>query len=166
MHGIGNKTDAEIIYSWVLGLREERNWPDYAKDGAAPDGWKYIASGSFRSVWLSPEGVAYKVEHDERGGYSRQSANEIENLKIAWERGVPEGCRLPRFDDFRLKGEVVVAIEYITGDTLYRYSGPKDTGDLYGLMHKFEKELRLCDMHDENVIVDADGLLVPVDLGN
>lgn len=162
MHGIGNEWEAEHIYLWVSRDRRKYARPRCAEQELAPEGWEYVASGSFRSVWRSPTGVAYKVEHN-RSEYSHQSAEEIENLKKAWEKGAPEGCRLPKFDEFRVDGEVIVAVEYIDGPTLHEYEGPED--DLYERLDQCEFRFALSDLHDENVVVDADGLLVPVDLG-
>lgn len=162
MHGIGNEHDAQTIYFWVASQRREYDKPLCAYSKEAPLGWEYVASGSFRSVWRSPEGVAYKVEHCQTD-YSHQSAEEIENLKKAWEKGAPEGCRLPRFDEFRVDGEVIVAVEYIDGPTLYEYDGPEN--DLYERLEQCEFRFALSDLHDENALVDDDGLLVPVDLG-
>lgn len=163
MHGIGNEHDAQTIYFWVASQRQKYDKPRCAYQAEAPLGWEYIGSGSFRSVWRSPEGVAYKVEHN--NGDFCQSAEEIENLKLAWRKGAPEGCRLPKFDEFRVDGEVVVAIELIEGNTLYDYEGP-EKDDLYERLSQCEMRFHLGDLHDENVVVDHDGFLVPVDLGN
>ena len=139
MHGIGNVHDAQTIYSWVAESRREYDKPLCAEHKEAPLGWEYVGSGSFRSVWRSPEGVAYKVEHND--GDSCQSGDEIENLNLAWGKGAPEGCRLPKFDEFRVDGEVVVAIELIEGKTLYEYEGPEKY-DLYERLSQCEMRFR------------------------
>lgn len=162
MHGIGNEHDAQTIYFWVASQRREYDKPLCAYSEEAPLGWEYVASGSFRSVWRSPEGIAYKVNHHKQ--YSRQSSAEVENLGRVWKEGAPSGCRLPKFGEFRVDGETIVAIEYIKGVRLYDYGGD-DKEDMYELLREIEYELNLGDMHDENALVDDDGLLVPVDLG-
>jgi len=164
MHSIGNEHDALTILHWVRSFPREYGRPKCATSGEAPDGWQFLGKGSFRSVWLSPEGVAYKVEHDP--GYSYQSDEEINNLTEAWKRGPLEGCRLPQFERYVVgDDDLVVAIEAIKGDTLYEYDGPEDRDDLYDLLRECEDYYRLGDLHDENAMVDEEGYLVPVDFG-
>ena len=163
MHSIGNEHDAQTILFWVRSHPKEYGRPSCINTRSAPEGWEFVGRGSFRSVWRSPEGVAYKVGHYED---DYQSCEEIGKLKIAWEKGAPEGCRLPKFSAYYPDGDVVVAVELIEGETLYEYgesSGPY--GDYYDLLSDIESRFELGDMHDENAIVDKDGLLVPVDFG-
>lgn len=164
MHSIGNEKDAQTILEWVIPHREKYDAPRCTYSGSAPKGWRFLGKGSFRSVWLSPEGVAYKVDHY-RDAWCNQSERELINLTRAWlrERTV-KGCRLPKFHGYEFGGEVVVAIEAINGVRLWDYKGA-DRGILYDLMSDIENEYRLTDMHDENVMVDEDGYLVPVDFG-
>ena len=161
MHAIGNEHDALTILHWVRDHSVEYGKPYCVEQESAPYGWKFIGTGSFRSVWLSPEGVAYKVTHTD---WDDQSVDEVNNLKRAWEREVPDRCRLPRFADFCLGDEIVVAVEFIKGRVLNEYRGEGKNG-YYSLMHEIEKYYKLYDMHDENVMVDEDGYLVPVDFG-
>lgn len=164
MHGIGNERDARTILEWVTPHRRKYEAPTCAWSRSAPEGWKFLGRGSFRSVWLSPEGVAYKVDHN-RDDWSDQSTQELVNLTRAWRKGhTIEGCRLPKFHGYELDGEVVVAIEAINGVLLWEYRGA-DRNTMYDLISDIEREYRLIDMHDENVIVDQDGYLVPVDFG-
>ena len=93
-----------------------------------------------------------------------QQTDEVENLKLAWSRRPPEGCRLPKFNSFEVNDELVVVMELVRGVTLFEYcSGERSA--LYDLMHDIERAYRLLDVHDENVMVDEDGILVPVDFG-
>lgn len=170
MHNIGNDHDARTILLWVRSHPGQYSVPKCAIDGEAPKGWEFLGKGSFRSVWRSPEGVAYKVNHST---YDYQSEREVENLQRAWKREPFKGCRLPRFDRFDIDDEVVVAQEAVDGPTLYRYAyGESDTGyrsvdsdDLYGMLNTLSEYYGIADMHDENVLVDEEGLLVPVDFG-
>jgi len=163
MHNIGNEHDAQTILYWVRSHPNVYGRPSCVTRGDAPEGWEYIATGSFRSVWRSPEGVAYKVGHCED---DYQSCEEINNLKTAWERGVPEGCRLPKFTPYYPNDDVVIAVELVRGETLYD-SGKSDGpfGDYYELLSEIEIKFNLGDLHDENAMVDEDGYLVPVDFG-
>ena len=167
MHNIGNDHDALTIYSWVRSHPVEYGRPTCVNDEEAPQGWEYLGKGSFRSVWLSPEGVAYKVEHESDERYAYQSTREVENLRSAWEKGALEGCRLPKFQKYDTpSGDIVVAIEHIKGETVYRFTRKDDNRNhWYDLMNKAEDYYRLQDMHDENAMVDEDGLLVVIDFG-
>lgn len=164
MHNIGNFHDAQAILCWV---RESPagDWgiPPRVLDKDAPNGWEYVGRGSYRSVWRSPEGVAYKVAH--RNSRWNQCLEEITNLKAAWEYGAIKGVRLPRFNSFEIDGELVVALELIEGERLCDYEG-YDYEELMCLMGDIEDEYGLGDMHDQNCIVDTDGLLVPIDFGS
>ena len=166
MHGIGNYHDAQTILQWVRESGEgEYGRPSCVEDEEAPLGWEYIGKGSARSVWRSPEGVAYKVAHAAEQAY--QNGNEVEYLKDAWRKKAPKGCRLPRFSGFDVNDEVIVAMESINGHRLYDYVYElgNDRGDYYDRMIRCEMRFGLIDLHDENVMIDAGGILVPVDFG-
>lgn len=170
---IGNSRDAETILRWVRSFDSRYGMPECVETEQAPEGWEFVGHGSFRSVWKSPEGVAYKVNHNE---WDCQSEAEGRNLACAWREGALEGCRLPRFDlfviDINDDTEYVIAIELIHGTLLYHYSygnfGREVSRDeLYERLGACEALYGLGDLHDENVVVEADtGLLVPVDFGN
>lgn len=162
MHNIGNEHDAQTILHWVRSHSSQYGVPYCVEQESAPYQWEFVGHGSFRSVWLSPEGVAYKVDHSS-GRWNGQCQEEIENLKAAWEKGTIDGTRLPKFTEYDLGDDIVVAIELIKGSTLSKYSG--DSRDYYSLMREVERYYRLRDIHTENVMVDEEGLLVPIDFG-
>lgn len=173
-NSIGNSRDAGMILRWVRSFSIRYGMPECVEREIAPEGWEFVGHGSFRSVWKSPEGVAYKVNHDE-GDW--QSESEGRNLACAWREGTPEGCRLPRFDLFEIDydgdTEYVIAIELIHGTLLYNYSngsfGYREVSrdELYERLGACAALYGLGDLHDENVVVEADtGLLVPVDFGH
>lgn len=173
MHNIGSFEEAQEIFRWVRSFELDYGRPKCVQDGHAPEGWKYLGRGSFRSVWLSPSGVAYKVEHSGRCG--TQSSDELCSLRRAWEREPMEGCRLPQFHGYEVEYEPVVAIEAIDGCTLYKYAygegdhqgpGYDRAEELYRLMRRVENYYKLWDMHDENIMVDETGTLVPVDFAD
>ena len=167
MHSIGNEHDAQTIAYWVRSYPGEYGRPKCITRGEAPEGWQLLGWGSFRSVWLSPEGVAYKVSHDP--DYRYQSDEEIYKLGEAWRRGPLEGCRLPQFERYVVGGDdLVVAIERVRGVTLYEYGGRESPLglDYYDLLSDIEDAYHLSDMHHKNALVDEDGYLVPVDFGD
>lgn len=164
MHKIGNADHALEILEWVHGGEQRYGRSERVYNCEAPLGWEYLGSGSFRSVWLSPDGVAYKVSHHD---WDSQSSTEIKLLAAAWEAGVPDNrCRLPKFDWYVVgDSDIVIAVEAIlNGCTLSDYEG-NDRSDMYDLMNTVERHFGLRDMHDENIMVDKDGYLVPVDFG-
>jgi len=169
MHDLGNHHDALTIYHWVRQHGSKYGKPSCVEDEHAPEGWEFVGSGCARSVWLSPEGVAYKVGHNDWS--ERQQRGEVNNLTRAWEIGAPEGCRFPKFDSYDVPDgddvETVVAVEFIPGDLLIDYTTQNwnERDLLYERLQICETRLRLADLHDENAVVDADGLLVPVDFG-
>lgn len=168
MHGIGNAKDAQTILEWILESPEGDCHPRRVESEDAPGGWKYIGHGTFRSVWRSPEGVCYKVDHPtcRRG----QCEDEIRALRSAWEDRLPiEGVRLPRFEGFAIpcgpRVHPIVAIELIEGVTLWEYDG--DDYDHFQALRRTVCHLwDMGDMHDENCMVEfSTGKLVPVDFG-
>lgn len=159
MHNIGNERDAQTILHWVRDHDSEYDVPSCVEQGSAPYQWEYVDHGSYRSVWLSPEGVAYKVDHDNRDG---QCEREVRLLKEAWTKKAIKGSRLPRFSEYGFGDEVVVAIELIRGSLLSKCTGE---GHYFRLLERVERYYNLCDLHNDNVIVDEDGLLVPIDFG-
>lgn len=165
MHDIGNRHDAEVILKWIRSHRDGHDRPTCVDSKKAPEGWEFIATGSARSVWRSPEGIAYKVVHD--ANWDCQNDSEIDHLEEAWGKEVPEGCRLPKFNGFDVNDELVVAMEAINGPRLvdYVYKLKNERGDYYDRMSLCETRFGLYDLHDENVVIDEDGLLVPVDFG-
>lgn len=168
MHNIGNEEDARTILDWVRSSQKRRfSWPKCVDTKEGPDGWTFLGRGSFRSVWLSPEGVVYKVNHED--DWDEQSADEVDTLSRVWDVGPLEGCRLPKFNWFQLDEEIVVVMEWVKGWTLWEYNSRENDCDkrseYTSLMRRIAVEYAVGDMHDENVMVDKDGYLVPVDFG-
>lgn len=171
MHGIGNDHDAQTILFWVRSHgRDDWGRPSCIRKGEAPEGWEFLGSGSYRSVWLSPDGVAYKVNHST---WDDQSEDELSALRKVWDRqaDLPAMCRVPRFERYEVDSEPVVAVEHVKGKTLSdaQYSNEIDRAE-YKLhwehLRMFENRFKLWDMHGENAMIDSEtGDLVVVDLG-
>ncbi len=171
MHGIGNDHDAQTILYWVRSHpKHEYGKPICVQQGEAPEGWEFLGSGSYRSVWLSPEGVAYKVNHS---AWDEQSEGELAKLKEVWENQerLPALCRVPRFESYKVDGEPVVAIEAVNGKTLsdsyYENVIDRETHKMHQEhLRMIENRFKLWDMHGENAMIDEEtGELVVVDFG-
>lgn len=124
--------------------------------GGRPKGWKYLASGCYRTVYLSPSGVVYKCETGANGANRREYENYVKLLS----RKLPEGVRLPRLTYFREYG--IIAMEAFE-DTLA--DAPYDAR--YDRIHgEMRRQIPIKDLHTYNVMIDRKGeMLVPVDLG-
>lgn len=172
MDTIGCEQEARTILSWVRnkGSEYRYGYPRVVEEKAAPEGWKFLGKGCYRSVWESPTGVAYKVGHYD---YCDQQRSEAHALAAAWQKEPLDGCRLPRYSLFDLlndsgEEEQVIAMELIKGETLFVW-GRKRDGDEYikarNLMRIIGSHYQIDDMHDENVMIDGDGTMVPIDFG-
>ena len=166
MSTIGNYEDARFILEYVRVSPTWEGKPLVAANGDAPFGWGYVGSGSFRSVWRSPEGVAYKVQHRLDGWQG--NGEEYQNLQSAVGCDLPDDVRLPEADLYEIdvKGgtEHVIAMELIHGDLLDYYDGDNCQA-LHDTLRRCESILGLGDLHGENAVVDDSGVLVIVDFG-
>lgn len=164
---LGNEADARFIRDWYA---RELDKPTDNQYGDAPKGWTWLGAGCYRAVFLSPDGVAYKVQqrYAEPGGWESQSnKTEAANLRRYWLTRMPRGCRLPRWGYFELDGRGVIAMERFD-KTLNRYSQYSDEGSKYwGALGRISDLMcDLYDFHGGNLAVDEENqLLVPIDLG-
>lgn len=175
---LGNSQDARLIYSWVHESKKDPYAMGRGSQGA-PEGWKFLGYGSFRSAWLSPDGVVYKVEHyyPTYGGpdFTSDNSKEYRNWLLWRKCELPARVRLPEVTLYENGGKPVIAMECVRGDVLRKWRGV----DIYNpnswstafkfyqkLMHAAEDALDgMSDMHDENCMVDDEtGELVIVDL--
>lgn len=164
---VGNQEEATFIHDWYheVGGRNRGN--------TAPEGWKYLNSGSFRAAYLAPSGVVYKVQKD-IGLYCGYQTNEGEYEK--W-RSLYFGCKMPRYSRlpklgyFPIKeGVGVIAIERFSKS--YRYYG--EFKDERGISHYWSDVVReitnkckVGDLSGSNLFLDDDEkTIVPVDLAD
>ena len=71
---IGTQEEAET--AWLIHDEYQKNWRNHEM----PEGWRTLGSGMFRTAYLSPSGVVYKVEnvcHDS----NRDEAYRYEQVK-------------------------------------------------------------------------------------
>jgi hypothetical protein len=145
-----------------------------AEKGHVPEGFRSIGNGGTRTAYLhEPTNVVYKVctwDYDE---YNNRS--EVSVAQRLWRRvrdndgWWSEYVRIPKVSGFKIDRlysssswePYVCAMEYVAGRQLIdvRRSVPKQALES---LHK----LGFRDMHGYNVIVDADMVLWPIDMGS
>ncbi len=159
---LGNESDARLIFEW----KESQFLNGYSP---APRGWAYLGQGSFRSAYLSPDGVVYKVEHAPGGFYGQSNYGEMLNLRRYWLTKMPKGCRLPRWGWYPIGNRTtgVIAMEHF--DTLLRSFSRYDANGAKYWDRLVDLQEALYDMYDlygTNIAVDVKGdAVVPIDLG-
>lgn len=163
---IGTLREATTILRWY----ETPKWQK-----KLPKGWTHVGSGCYRTVYLSPKGVCYKVGTTWSNDMEVKKAKTLSRFTKLAEK---YNFRIPKTNAFRIKGssgemETIVAMEYIKGKTTY-CNGNESTNCCCGYTPCIDSQrgsmsARLShwvsDMHSANVLVDGNGVLVPVDMG-
>jgi hypothetical protein len=161
MSMIGNADEALFIRDWYIGLGAERRYDSHD----TPEGWERLGNGAYRAAFLSPSGVAYKVQHSYK--YSSQSnAGEAKTLRRYWLTRMPKGCRLPRWSLYELDGKEVMAMERFT-KLLNHFSHYGEGSEYWDRVSDLNDVINdQWDFHGANLAVDEEAkLLVPIDLG-
>jgi len=141
----------------------------FVREGRYVDEFKPAGSGAFRQALLHvASNVLYKVEHERRSdcpGYSNTA--EVRNAAKMRRMSYPDGwwsarVRIPKVSGFRINGSMVVAMEYIDGQT--GWAAMRDN-----LVHEDAIAelywLNVDDMHGKNWMF-KDGVIYPVDLAS
>lgn len=162
---LGNAEEAQFIRDWYIELRAD---PDRRYDHTSPEGWRRLGAGCYRTVFLAPSGVVYKVEqYYNDNPWSQSNKSEDAKLRKYRFRKMPQGCRLPRWSFYELDGRGVMAMERF--DKLLRsYGRYTEEGAKYyqALSRLTDRLVETGDWHSANLAVDTENeLLVPIDLG-
>jgi hypothetical protein len=163
---LGNEENARFIRDWYLDVMREYYSGDNDRRREAPEGWRRLGAGCYRQVYLHVEtSVVYKVEHNYRDGW-QSNKGEAQNIRKLMFTRLPKGCRLPRYQLFRLDGKAVIAMEYFE-KLLREFSMYGDSGrDYWTAKTEMLNAVNLSDMHASNVAVDEiNKQIVPIDLG-
>jgi hypothetical protein len=169
---IGNAADAKFIRDYVIAKKKEArrpNWCCEACDGPLtdefakvelPEGWREIGSGLYRTAYLSPDGVIYKVEsnYDTAGSWGQSNYGEYENiLRVILSGKKVKSARLPKATLFMLDGKTVMAMEFIDGQrpNLDCYQECRCT-KLNGrcnreAVEEIGRSMMVSDLHDGNI---------------
>ncbi len=159
---IGNIEEASFILRHVRSYQGGNQWT-YATPGA-PDGWEKLGEGCYRVTYLSPSGVAYKVQLH-RDSY-QSNEGEFRNIRKQYLTKLPKGCRLPRVGLFKAEEEYVIAMEYF--ENLLRDFGyyTAEGSRYHDALHRLQYAVPISDMHGSNVAVDVENdQIIPIDWG-
>lgn len=155
---IGNAEEAARITQWY--------YDGYVGD--APEGWKYLGAGVFRTAYLSPSGVVYKVQKSR--AYSCQS-NQGEwdaYRRLYYTCKMPKHSRLPKMGFFPMDGGPgVIAAEFIPKQCGWYQMFKNDKGEQYcfaDVVEAVQRVTNIGDLWGDNVRVDANNLVVPTDI--
>lgn len=162
---IGNEKDALFIHDWY----HSKGWGKYDP----PEGWQYMGGGSYRSAYLSPDGVVYKVQMNLGNWLIQTNYSEYQTWKrLYFGCKMPKYSRLPRLSYYAVPGEGdlgVIAIEPLSKVSLYRkVEIDKCDTDLrwFDVADKITRVTGVQDLYGPNLMLDTkNNLLVPTDLG-
>jgi hypothetical protein len=157
---LGNKEDAQLIY------RRRRSG-----NGPLPKGWKKLGEGAYRSTYLSPEGVVYKVNGSTYDGdhnfIEAMNFRRIRSSKVK----VPRTWRVAKtklytfdHDDDKVN---VVAMEYVKGEHKSGLCTSEQEEKYFeecGAIAAWDA-LGLDDLHEGNFVITPKGTKVIIDLG-
>lgn len=151
-------------------------------------GWKYLGSGCSRNAWLAPDGIVYKY------GDTWENNSEVRNVRRLRRENMRAqlaalNVYIPNVTRYNLSNprEVIIAMEYITGTHTFLCSAAmgrwtKDSRPNYGSKWVYDRKcdcnfkvcprdvtlamekFRISDMHEGNVIVDANQRFCVVDV--
>jgi hypothetical protein len=162
---VGNQEEATFIHDWY-------HEAPYGRQGA-PEGWKYLNSGSFRAAYLAPSGAVYKVQKDV-GPYCGYQTNEGEYEKwrsLYFGCKMPKYSRLPKLGYFPIEeGVGVIAIERFSKPYRYyeEFTDERGVSRYWSdVVSEIANKCKVGDLAGNNLFLDDDEkTIVPVDLAD
>jgi hypothetical protein len=158
---IGSMAEAETI---LTGHRA----------GSVPNGWEKIGSGEFRTAYLSPTGIVYKVERGFRKGQSNRGEYE-HILELRYSEAVKEsGAYIPKAWLYEIGRVSVIAMEYCAGINVSIgciledecQCGPEFSECGWDTIERISYATGLTDLHKDNVVfLPAQKRWALIDLG-
>lgn len=155
---LGNKEDAKLIY------RRRRSGR-----GPLPKGWKKLGAGAYRTSYLSPDRVVYKVCHYDEG--HRWNEREFRNYSRLRSSKVklPSGWKLAPTKIYKFMDDNeevhIVAMKYVEGKHDWKSPEADEAWfDKIGASEAFAA-CGMYDMHEGNFLITPQGQKVIIDLG-
>lgn len=133
-----------------------------------PNGWKFLAQGSYRKAFLSPSGVVYKRQHAPHLTSNREEYDNVRRIQ-----SIPlDGWRVPDTELYSVGGEDIIAMEFVNGENDPYCDadwGGCDCGKPDGkcVTEHWQAPIDSWSMYDlssDNVIVDDNGVRVLIDV--
>lgn len=155
---LGNKNDAELIY------RRRKTGM-----GPLPKGWKKLGAGAYRTSYLSPDKVVYKVAHPWENDTNVLEFSNYRRIRSSKVR-LPKGWSIAptQMYSFTFDGETVniIAMQYIEGNHRFGLTDYQADAwlDKIGAYRAFDK-CDLYDTHEGNFVITPTGKKVIIDLG-
>jgi hypothetical protein len=164
---IGNAEEAVFIHNW---------WHSPARGSYSqpPAGWTYLGGGCYRSAYLAPSGVVYKVQKDLSGESWQTNYGEWQTWKRLYlSCKMPKRSRLPQLGFYPVPGGEnhlgVIAIEKLDGVYSYYGTYKDENGEPQywsTVCSAIGEATGVGDLYGDNLMIDEkNNLLVPTDLG-
>lgn len=151
-----NETMMEASVKTLQGHRYEGKHSPHIED------FDFVDAGTYREVYFSRiDGLAYKI------GDSEANIVEFQHIERLNDSPLPPNVRMPKAwlielpESKNAYASNSVVMEFIPLVTPL----PKDWGSVGGRW-PIEKALGVRDLHDDNVRIDSNGFMVPIDLGD
>ena len=182
MATIGSRSMAKVIHDYQARIE---NWRWNEPRPMMPEGWQKIGSGGFRTAYLGPDGVIYKVGSD-GNEETYGSRFEVRKARRLARKPMPDFIKIPRTSGFTFGDRFIVAMEYVEAMTPPRRCNKdkfwwannkrctcksrKETRNLNmcitQVREAVEKATGCVDMHIYNFIIATDGFVYPIDMGS
>lgn len=158
---IGSMTEAETILAAHKGK-------------TIPAGWKEIGSGEYRTAYLSPTGVVYKIERGFRKNQSNRGEYE-RILELRYDKILAGyGAYIPKAWLYECGRTDVIAMEYVTGASITLAClldneckcGPEFSECGWDILDRVSTASGLTDLHRDNVVfIPEQNRVALIDLG-
>jgi hypothetical protein len=150
---LGNAIEAKQ----ALRMAELVSWDDEeyttVLSAPLPIGWEALGMGASRVALLSPSNVVYKVELFHNAG----NKEEYDNYKLLKSCTLVY-CRVAEANLFFVNGEYVIAMENVSDNCFV------DGWDKLELIQvELKNAIGICDIHEDNVGIDDNGIAVVFD---
>jgi hypothetical protein len=169
---IGSETEAAEILAAFQDGEDNGFW---GEEIPIPGGWRYLGCGMYRTAFLSPTKVVYKLERGRRSNIQNNRGEYERILEMRYDETVRESVIIPKAWLYEIYGTDVIAMEFMDGEwtewhdggTGCEYCGERFGGTCaYLQFERLESKLGMSDIHSGNaVFIPAQKRWALVDLG-